>query len=363
MPATLTTLVPRLPPAIDGVGDYAARVAAGLAQRHGIATHFVVGDPAWSGEPATGTAIAQRSAAAVAQHLPTDGNASVLLHYVPHGYAAKACPSWLVQALEQWHHTTPQAQLITMFHELYAFDWQRPWSSDFWLSPRQRHLAARLAQLSDRCLTSSDRYAHQLRHLSRGKHPQVRSLPVFSNVGEPTSVAPWGQRQPQLVIFGQRHSKGRIYGESLSLLEAACQILGIEGIWDIGPTLEHTPATVGGVPIEPLGPLPTDAIGAYLSRARAGFLAYDPQRLSKSGIFAAYCAHGLLPINHRRQDRPGDGLTAGIQYWVPGPAADFAAIAAQAHAWYQTHTLTHQVDTLAQLLPGCSTHDPHAIRL
>jgi hypothetical protein len=200
-----------------------------------------------------------------------------------------------------------------------------------------------------------------MRGLSRGKHSQVRSLPVFSNVGEPAQVASWAQRQPQLIIFGQRHSKGRIYSESLPLLDQACQTLGIQGIWDIGPTLEHTPAAVGGVPVEPLGPLPTEAIGAFLSQARAGFLAYDPQRLSKSGIFAAYCAYGLLPINHRAAFRPVDGLSAGIQYWVPGSTVELTPIAAQAHAWYQTHTLAHQVDALAHLITGCPTHDPHPV--
>ena len=355
MPLTLTTLVPRLPPAIDGVGDYATHVAEAMARHYGIATRFVVGDPAWVGSGTEGQAIPYRSAKALLTYLPNQPGTTVLLHYVPHGYARKACPFWLVQALRQWRQSTPKAHLLTIFHELYACDWQRPWSSDFWLSPVQRNLAAAVAHLSDGAFTTSQRYAQQLGFLSRSKHHQVPTLPVFSNVGEPATIPSWADRQQRLVIFGQRHSKCRIYRESLPLLEQVCRTLNIQGIWDIGPPSGLGAGSIGGVPIHELGALSVEQISHYLSQARAGFLTYDPNRLSKSGIFAAYCAHGLLPINYRGTFYPVDGLTPGIQYWVPAQASlpvDFKAIAEAAHCWYQTHTLTKQVMTLHCHLPN-----------
>jgi hypothetical protein len=358
MAPTLTTLVPRLRPAIDGVGDYAWRIAEQLETQYRLSTHFIVGDSTWQANEKTAEisaqALTQRSVEALQDHLPTAVGSVVLLHYVPHGYAHKACPFWLIQALEHWRQTIPGAYLLTMFHELYACDWRRPWSSDFWLSPVQQHIAARLAQLSDGCLTSSQRYASQLAALSRGKHKGIPALPVFSNVGEPAVVLPWAKRQRQLVIFGQRHSKERIYRESLPLLEEACRTLDIQGIWDIGPTTGLALASVGEVPVHELGPLSIEVIGQYLSQARAGFLTYDPRRLSKSGIFAAYCAHGVLPINHQAAFHPVDGLNAGIHYWVPGSVnqrASLGLMAAQAHDWYQTHTLAQQVEMLYQHLP------------
>jgi hypothetical protein len=43
-------IVPRLPPAIDGVGDYALNLARQLRQDFSIHTHFLVCDPNWNGK-------------------------------------------------------------------------------------------------------------------------------------------------------------------------------------------------------------------------------------------------------------------------------------------------------------------------
>lgn len=40
----VTSIVPRLPPAIDGVGDYALNLARQLRKDFNIQTHFIVGD-------------------------------------------------------------------------------------------------------------------------------------------------------------------------------------------------------------------------------------------------------------------------------------------------------------------------------
>lgn len=356
--AQLVTIVPRLRPAIDGVGDYALEIAQALHHR-GVRSQFIVGDSQWQGDkllagmPAQ--RVSQRSSTALLTQLAQAK--TILLHYVPHGYAAKACPFWLIQALEQWRRNS-DTFLLTMFHELYACDWQRPWSSDFWLSPVQRQLASRLAQLSDVCLTSSQRYADQLNPLSHGKHTQVTALPVFSNVGELAQVLPLVQRQPHLVIFGQRHSKEKIYQQALAKLKQVCQQLAITQIWDIGVPVPQMPTQVGHAPITALGKLANDAIAHYLSQSQAGFLAYDPKRLGKSGIFAAYCAYGVLPINHQAANFPVEGLTAGIQYWVPTPndsskdvLAQVQLIATSAHTWYQTHTVARQAQVFQDLLP------------
>ncbi len=42
--ATVIAIVPRLPPAIDGVGDYALNLARQLRKDFNIHTHFIVGN-------------------------------------------------------------------------------------------------------------------------------------------------------------------------------------------------------------------------------------------------------------------------------------------------------------------------------
>jgi hypothetical protein len=354
----MITLVPQLRPVIDGVGDYAFHLAQTLEKIFGIEPNFIVGNPTWRSENAGKVyahSVKQRSADALLEQLSCFPNGSIVfLHYVPHGYARKACPFWLIQGLEKWRQQNPKSYLLTMFHELYACDWHRPWSTDLWFSPVQRYLAARLAQLSDVCFTSNQHYSERVTYLSAGKHNQPPAIPVFSNVGEPETVLPLSQRKRQLVIFGQRHSKDLIYRKSLSQLEQVCRQLEIETIVDIGPASSLTPAAINNTPVNQLGKLPIPAIGQQLSQALAGFLTYNPDRLGKSGIFAAYCAHGMLPINHRSAKCPVDQLVAGIHYWVPSqrnPPGDVQEIADQAYIWYQTHTIARQAKLIMECLP------------
>jgi len=357
----ITAIVPQLPPAIDGVGDYALRLASQLQQDFGLSSRFIVGNPDWQNTPAIAPfpaqAVSLRTSADLIAQLEqfVMPDSTLLLHYVPHGYATKACPFWLVQGLETWRKRFPQIRFLTFFHELYALDWHRPWSSDFWLSPVQQHLTSRLAQLSDACLTSTERYIHPIRRLSQGKQGKIPTLPIFSNVGELADVQPLTQRQRHLIIFGQRHSKRRIYQASLLLLKQVCQALAIETILDIGPPSGITPVHVNGVPLQELGKRPLNEISAILAQAFAGFLTYDPRRLSKSGIFAAYSAHGLLPINHRGCIQSVDGLTTGTHYWVPPTTPTLnmqkaQAIATAAYTWYQAHNLAAQTEKFHRYL-------------
>jgi hypothetical protein len=80
----------------------------------------------------------------------------------------------------------------------------------------------------------------------------------------------------------------------------------------------------------------------------AGFFDYNPDFLAKSGIFAAYCAHGLLPVSARCSALPVDSIEAGKHYWMPDGSTtglkelELQAIANNAHTWYQTHNLSVQ---------------------
>ena len=84
-------IVPKLPPAIDGLGDYALNLARKLRQNFGIETHFIVGDPQWVGENCIeGFPVSQvstHSAQTLLTLLSNTHSATVLLHYVGYGYA------------------------------------------------------------------------------------------------------------------------------------------------------------------------------------------------------------------------------------------------------------------------------------
>lgn len=357
----ITSLVSRLPPALDGVGDYALNLALRLRKDFDIKTHFVVGDPTFNvateikGFPVS--QLSQCSANSLLAVLPRErfSPTTVLLHYVNYGYAKRGCPIWLVDGLERWHRLSLNRSLVTMFHETYASG--LPWTSSFWLSPLQKNLAARLVKMSDRCLTSREEYAKILSELSFGKQTDIPTLPVFSNIGEPEQVPPLAERNRCLIVFGSPSNRRRVYQESFAELERTCQLLEIEEVWDIGLSTGLTLSTVNKVPVVEFGQRSASEISHFLLNSLVGFFDYNPDYLAKSTIFAAYCAHGMLPVSDRRSTLSADNIAVGKHYWVPDAQtknlpelSELQAIADHAYAWYQTHNLNIQSKTFAELL-------------
>jgi hypothetical protein len=306
----LIQIVPHLPPAPEGVGGYAAALAVELRERLGVESRFAI-------DAATAAGL---------------GGSTVLLHYANYGYQTRGCPVSLVHGLLSWKRSAAGRRLVTIFHEVYASG--PPWRSSFWTSPLQRRLAAALARGGDGAVTSLELYAGLLKRLAPGV--EVHVLPIFSTVGEPENVPPLSERSRTMVVFGGPGARDRAYGEQREALEAACQAWRIQEILDIGPALSSVPSNVGNIPVRTLGPLPASEVSRLLLGSFAGFLAYPSTFLGKSTIFAAYCAHGLLPV------QPGEKAD-------PGVAQERATAARE---WYLRHSLARQADQLLGLLKG-----------
>jgi hypothetical protein len=355
----ITAIVTGLPPAIDGVGDYACYLARQISHDFDIGTQFIVGNPVWQmREEVNEFNIQQLSRRSPSELLTLLQSSSiVLLHYVGYGYAKRGCPIWLVEGLEKWRRGNDQKYLLTMFHEVYAYS-SNVLSSQFWTSPLQRNLAQRLVQLSDRCLTSKQGYAEIITKLSRGKHPHVLSLPVFSNVGEPKpeQLRPLSQRSKRLIIFGGRGTRSRVYQRSLFALERTCRELQIEEILDIGPPLEIELPLINQTSIKSLGVKSSQEISHLLSDSIVGFFDYSIEFLAKSTIFAAYCAHRLLPVGVLYPGKEVDGLFVEKHYWIgdthPDPMSLISGqlVADNAYRWYQEHQLSVQAQVFVNYL-------------
>lgn len=350
----LVHIVPRLPPATDGLGDYALKLAGELRVKYGIESRFIVCDPTWASQPEIeGFPIERLKARSTASLQSSLINSApfnaILLHYVGYGYARRGAPVWLVEGLEKWQKGNKEACLLTMFHEISA---SGPfWTSAFWLSSLQRHLAARLTGLSHTCLTSMQYYAQILGSLSRNKHNSIVSLPVFSNIGEPEQTPlNLKERKRRLVVFGGHSNRWRVYKKSLDALEEVCRALAIEEVFDVGPPADLIMAQINGVPLVQRGQRSAAEVSAILSDSIAGFFDYNTAFLAKSTIFAAYSAHRLIPISASREATQADGLEAGIHYWTANDydttlsLEDGQRIADNAYAWYQTHNLSVQAE-------------------
>ncbi len=276
----------------------------------------------------------------------------VLLHYVGYGYQKRGCPLWLLRGLERWRNSARTRKLVVMFHELFAFG--PVWTSSFWLSLLQRHVVGSVARVADRCVTNMSMYANQLARFAPQHAGKIPVLPVFSNVGESEAVIPYEQRQPWLVLFGGGDwTKAAInrYGTSI---ERICGNLGCDRIVAIGS--KSNLSWPGRLTFDEKGILPASEISAILNQARAGFIGYYPGYLGKSGIYAAYCAHGLVPIFPEANPSELDGIVRRSHYltledFTSGDCTDtLHRVAAGAYRWYQDHSLRRTAEVMAGTL-------------
>lgn len=355
----VTVVVPRLPPSVDGLGDYSLSLARQLRSEFNIETQFIVTDNCWTGnstiEGFQVRKLSKRNAAGLVALLPDEQSPSqtVLLHYVGYGYAKRGSPVWLVSALSNWRKGNEKRKLVTMFHELYAFG--PIWSSSFWTSPLQRFLAARLGRISNGCLTSKKIYADIIYKYSAGKHSGIPVLPVFSNIGEPENLNLLANRKKRIVVFGSRVPRTRVYKNSRAHLEKICSMFNIKEIIDVGSPLNFEIAPINGIPVSILGIKTSEEISALLADSIIGYINYPTEYLAKSGIFAAYCSHQVLPVVARYENQKIDSVIENSHYLVGDNVETVTLemaqqIADNAHEWYRGHDLKAHTKAFEKIL-------------
>jgi hypothetical protein len=263
---------------------------------------------------------------------------AVLLEYSGYGYASRGAPFWLARGLEQVCGTGG-IPLITMFHEVSA---SGPiWTSAFWLSPLQSWIARRIGRLSSALMTTHPLGARGLQEGAKG-NSSVEVRPAFSNVGEPNTNPPWEQRDC-LVLFGGQKEKEQIYDNADQLRRLVAQN-SICRLVDIGPPPGSIPSF--DVPCDVLGVQPAEAVSEWLGRGRLGIVHRRLDVMTKSGLVAAYLAHGvpLVVLPHGPSTR-SPILEEGTHYLTMDRACagsvDAEHLSRRGYEWYQSqaHTL------------------------
>ena len=298
----LLHITPELPPNVGGIADYTAILSRRLVEVSEGSVVPTLIRAGWKGdgpEPDTefdtvdcaGECDPAILARTIQKHADSADRTVVLLQYSGYGYAQRGAPWWLVRGLQQACGASG-IPLITMFHEIRAWD-PRPWTSAFWFSLLQTHIARRLAQLSRRIITNHPAGAETVQ--SFASETPVDVCPVFSNVGEPTSRVPYEQRSPVAILFGGKAMKREVYHEHSSTLNAFVDQWDIDTIIDIGSVVDF-PAGAIDVPVDVRGIQPVTEISACMAKARVGLLRYPSAYATKSGILASLMAHGVVPV-------------------------------------------------------------------
>jgi hypothetical protein len=178
----------------------------------------------------------------------------------------------------------------------------------------------------------------------------LRTMPVSSNVGEPSLVPAAEERPPNMVVFGQPGTEDKVYREPWGALSASVVgTLAIKEIIDIGTRKTVPPRLVGRAPVMTMGQLAPDRVSKVLVSCRFGLLNYDIARLQKSGVFAAYAAHGVIPICIGSQAKPPLGLEEAQHFlrWPPKGMPDLGMMQRKLARWYEDHSIVKQAEILA----------------
>jgi len=271
--------------------------------------------------------------------------ATILLHYSNYGFDPAGRPDWLPEVVERWRQEGRTC--VVFFHEVFATG--PPWRRAFWSASAQRSIARRVARAASSALTSLPLYKSLLGRLAPGLSVEV--LPLLSTVGEPYERPVLSAREPSLVLFGSSGLRLRAYRTFGRALGTACRALGVTRILDIGPLDDQirSSAAQASTPVEHRGVLEDCDVSSALRTSRTGFLAYPPEFLGKSTVYAAFAAHGLLPIvawhesGKPASDRPPCATAESV---VLG---DIQEIADAAHAWYEGHRAARHLETYRQL--------------
>lgn len=344
---------------MDGIGDYALKLAGCLRRTHGWQSDFVVGDPGWSGPPDLDSfpvsAVTSRTPAALTEKLAASGAGIILLHYGGYGYARRGTPAWLSGGLKLSLEkaNAPRPALITCFHELWAFG--PPWRSSFYLHLWQRWIVQQVQRLSDAAVTSTRRMQ---RLLQNGTSPP-RLLPIPSNVIDVLPPIPAKAPLPRkfrAALFGQtgpRLRTARAHRKTLLALQnrGALDQVTVLGQGACGPPgasadVRELQQILPADRIKVLGSASAAAIQAEMSRADF-YLSFYPASLAcKSTTFMTALACGCPPILPRGRDaeplEPGkhflacDGSPAQVAALMQGIAEGLLSrVAREGQDWYR----------------------------
>ena len=367
----LIQIVPALPPTISGVGDYAVSLSRVLLKAHGVESSFVVCDPLWKGPVEIDgfpiTRLDERSASALQDALtslagnrsafPPSKTQAVLLQLSPYGFERNGAPFWLARGICEWRQARGNSSppLVTLFHELYAMS--PPWQRAFWVTIFQRKAIKQIYESTDVVLTTLARYSKYLDRYAYSTERHARTLNTASSVGEPSDLPPLLTRPASIAVFGSARSRAYIYEKAASEIRDLINMLGVHEIVDIGAPLVD--AAIPSLPcrFRALGVLPATAVSRELLQSRAGLVTYPVTHLGKSGIYAAYCAHGLAPIvclKGANREASEDGFSHGRHFLDISEVAlrsdwpSLAYVAAQAHLKYADRSLSCHADVLSR---------------
>lgn len=342
----LIFIVPELPPAVCGLGDYSMKLVEEL--RLDPAPHFLLmrgGDATRAFYPEMTAEEIPKDENRLVQRLTELGAERVLMEYVGWGYHSRGCPLWLLRGLRKWKKKNASARLVIMFQEL----WFRPawYKPDFLLQHLHRRAIRQLLPVVDQVFVSTEGYAQWL---SGSAFPGLlRVLPNASNILPVDPPRSERENRGTFMIFGKQTSRLVSLEEMAPWLRKLyasgrlqrLQIVGMRGSEE--QNQREDAAARAALPegaFEILGAKSPEELSRLFAAAEFGIFTQSPAGLTKSTIFMAFASHGMNIVS--------PNVTPGLdapQCWITHPdellengaglELTLAERAAKILAWYE----------------------------
>ncbi|HLK15834.1 MAG TPA: hypothetical protein VKT78_13605, partial [Fimbriimonadaceae bacterium] len=293
-------ILPTVPPEINGLADYAVKLQKHWpdAEERWRALAMRIPANASNRWPSVPVDQMPSDAAGLVAKLGERSLSCVLLHYVPHAYDPNGVPDWLVDGLSEWKRSS-RVPLFAIYHELYV--WAKPWQrARLFIKPSIRCFR-RLAALPGGWVTSNERY-HRLA-VAEGADPNKGGIvPIGANI-EPVSVET-PKEAGTVALFGLPSSRLRAARWHRRLLADMVDTGLGTNIVEIGAAASETeqrqllsilPATLAQNRAT-LFDAEEAQVSAALWKAEFGLCAVEAPNITRSGVYAAYCGHGVIPI-------------------------------------------------------------------
>lgn len=352
MTTRILQIVPRMFPDVDGVGDYALKLARGLCDRNQIHSDFLVFRPSPQLQPQVDGFEVHRldhhTVQGLVDQVP-ENISTIFIQYSNYPYLLGKidAPMWLVHGLMLLKQRGKR--IVVMFHELPTLRYRQIRCPNL----LQRRVSRGLAAVADEVVTNNTAFQ---RTLTQWTQSPVHCVPNFSTIGEPSTVTPLWARTRSLVVFGSS-DRTRVYRNNTETLNHICQTLGIDTLYDVGRPVNWEHQALAAKVVK-TGFLSAPEVSALMAQSLAGVFDYRrfPQNLAKSTVYAAYCAHGLLPICNGHGLKPQDDIVANHHYLVTSKLKQFTqasslqSIADNAHGHYLTRTLTQCTSKFADVI-------------
>jgi hypothetical protein len=332
-------------PGIDGVGDYSRRLAGELIRRGERIAIVALNDRAVKTsldtfQDAEGTQVRvlrlpaewplSRRIAVAREWICNFNPEWISLQFVPYGFQKKGLPFGLGPKLSTLH---PTAKWHVMFHELWIGENLGASLKHRIIGFLQRQIVKEVFRslTPHKSFTSTEVYRRMLRGLGR----ESELVPIFSNIPVNSENTPVPDLLPfDLQIWQRQRSKllvGLLFGsvnpgwraiELMKLLELkareAKKTLLVVSAGNDGFTISQwkrfSAEQFENTPMVRLGRVTSESASNLMKWADFGFLTTPAELLGKSGVCAAFRAHGLPVLINRDDWKTRFGVTIELKY-------------------------------------------------